>query len=131
MEKSNGNRQGLPEEDILSVGCPNCQAPPLKGCNMYIEGSRNALVYIIGSTRLAFHPERIRFAQSTHERRLFNENLTATDKARITYYAFIMICDSNAAKSEMIFGKKFTSEEIQMFFAQQAVAELRKDKLLP
>lgn len=89
------------------------------------------LAYVIDANHLSFHPERIRFAQKQHEKRLFSENLDASDKALITYYAYVMICDSVASRSEAIFDKQFTSQDIQKFFAQQAVAELRKDKLLP
>lgn len=58
------------------------------------------------------------------------QTLDATDKALIVYYAYIMLCDSVAAHSVKVLGKKFTSEEIQAFFGQKAVNELRLEGLI-
>lgn len=56
--------------------------------------------------------------------------LGATEKSLICYYGFIMLADSVSLKSLEILGKSMTSREIQTFFAQQAMSELRKDGLM-
>lgn len=58
------------------------------------------------------------------------EGLTATDKAVLVYYAFVMLCDSCSANAEKLFGKAMSSQDIQRSFAQHALAECRKDGVI-
>lgn len=119
-------RKVLSEEDILATECRNCHAIVNVGCK---NKSRHPLVHTEASTELAFHRERIMDAWAQHSQRRMGP-LNATDKALITYYAFIMLCDSVSTKAVELLGEPFTSEDIQKFFAMKAVAELKKDKLL-
>lgn len=57
----------------------------------------------------------------------FDSSLPEEDKRLLLYYAFIMICDSTAAK----FPQFGNSAQVQMFFLQEAIKELRKQELLP
>lgn len=56
--------------------------------------------------------------------------VSATDKALILSYAFLMLCDSVSTKAEVVFGKQFTSHEVQLFFTQKAVEQLRRNGLI-
>jgi hypothetical protein len=100
----------------LLIPCPLCAAKPGEHCN---DDS---------ATLVLSHEQRRKLAEKLPD--IEGTNLDATDKAMICYYAYIMLCDSVAANSEKMFGKEYSSRDLQKFFARQAVVELRKDGLL-
>lgn len=107
------------EKTILSVVCPNCFARPKMEC-----------FEIRGRPRLKSHPERIRYAQELLSDRVAGK-LSATDKALVLYYAYIMLCDSVSARSKEVLGIVMSTEEIQAGFARKAIQALQEDGLLP
>lgn len=126
---SESKRAGINEREILSVECPTCCVPAGKICRM--KDAKTPLAYEIGATEFSFHITRVILAQDTVIKRLgFGEALTPSEKGLILYYSFIMLCDSVSTKSELIFGRKMESEDIQKFFAFKAVEELRNDGLM-
>jgi len=128
MTYGNSERKVISEAEILAVACPICNAA--KGFACRFIHTRIPLSREIEETELVFHHERIKLAQDAQILRNFGRILGPTEKALITYYAFIMLADSVSLKSVETLGRSYTSVEIQKFFAQQAIKELRKDKLL-
>lgn len=122
----NSQRKVIGEDEILALACRHCHSEPGVGCK---NAQRHALVHHLPDMELAFHSQRI---MDAFERQATSRmgRLSPTDKALITYYAFVMLCDSVSTKTMVMFGKEFTSEDIQKFFATEAVKELRKDKLI-
>jgi hypothetical protein len=115
------NEEPKQESRALQVHCIFCDAKPGEHCHQ--PGRTEPLVG-------GFHPARIELAQKMIPIYPSGLDLDATDKALITYYAFLNLSNSVAAKSEQMFGKKFTTEEIQRFFAKIAIDQLRQDGLL-
>lgn len=111
----------LSQEQIREVSCVVCGAKPKEYCRQ--QGRNTAL--------LECHPQRTALRSKLGDL-TFDKSLDATDKALITYYGYVMICDAVAANSEKMFGegKVFTSQEVQQFFARKAINELREDGLL-
>src|ERR1051326_868024 len=108
-------------DEILQVVCPRCDSAPLEACKER-DGSQ-----LIGG----FHRERIEFREKLPVLpKEVPSVLSSTDKAILTYYAFVMLADSCAANSEKLFGKKFTSQEIQRTFGKAALKKVQEDGLL-
>jgi hypothetical protein len=124
MEES--QRKVVTESEILSFACRKCHVIAGVGCK---RADRTPLTHAIEDTELAFHRERIMDAWASQTNKCMGR-LSATDKALIVYYAFVMICDSVSTKAEEVLGKEFSSEQIQKFFASEAIKELRKDRLI-
>lgn len=114
------------EDEVLSVLCPTCSQARGKGC---LDDKRHILATQVGQLGLSFHETRIRAAQETKSRKIFGR-LGPTEKALITYYAFIALCNSCAANSERLFQKKYTTEQLQVFFIENAITELKADGLI-
>jgi hypothetical protein len=110
-----------PESRVIQVPCIRCDA---KVGTLCVQPGRN--IALVGG----FHKERHELANRVIPHFPTEEQLTSTEKALIAYYAFIMISDSVAAKSEEMTGKVFTTQEIQRHFAKMAIDQLRKDGLL-
>lgn len=123
---NNGDRKVLLDGQVLAVACPTCHVAEGIGC---LNPQRHVLAYKLGAPELSFHPARILHAQENEFRTKFGK-LGATEKALILYYAYIMICDSVASKSVAVMGKEFKSTDIQAFFANEAIKELKKDGLM-
>lgn len=119
-------RKVVSEAEILSISCPKCHAIEEHGC---LTNDRRVLCRKIDDTELAFHSERV-FAAFQKQFHGKWGKLGATEKALICYYAYIMLCDSVSTKSVELLGKQFTTEQIQAFFANEAIQELKRDKLL-
>lgn len=111
----------LSADEILQVVCPICEAAPLQACHER-DGSP-----LIGG----FHKERVLFREQFPVLpKEVPSILTPTDKSILTYYAFVMLADSCAANSEKLFGKKFTSQEIQRTFGKAALQKAQADGML-
>lgn len=109
------------ESRAMQVPCIRCDAKPNEHCVQ--PGRKEPLVG-------GFHSERVELSRKVVVAMPKGEDLDATDKALITYFAYILLCDSVSAKSVELFGKQFASEEIQRWFGQQAVTQLRAEGLL-
>lgn len=109
----------ITDREILSHVCPNCFVRAKAVC-----------VDNRGKPRELFHPERIRIAQERAIVRLFGTILDHTERSLILYYAYIMLCDSVSTKAKEILGVDMQSEQIQAYFAKQAIEELQRDGLL-
>jgi hypothetical protein len=120
-------RKIITEKDILAVSCPACLR--FVGMTCVTPLNRRALAFEVGVTECSFHAARIMKAQDQQIKNLGLQPLGSTEKALILYYAFIALCDSVSTKSQELFGKEFTSEDIQRRFAQEAIKELRHDGL--
>lgn len=119
----------ISETEILALVCPTCQAPQQMACR--VKGNRNIpLTTSLEQNDLTFHVERVEAAQQMQLMRNFGRFLGPTEKSLIVYYAFVMLSDAVAAKAMLMIGKEFTSQEVQAFFAQMAIQELKRDKLL-
>jgi hypothetical protein len=124
---TNGERKVMLDGQILAVACPACHVKAGVGCLTY---ERHVFaVHGLGAPKLSFHPARIVMAQENEFQVKFGK-LGATEKALILYYAYIMVCDSVASKSVAVLGKEFKSTDIQAFFANEAIKELKKDGLM-
>jgi hypothetical protein len=121
-------RAVISESEILHEVCSKCRAPELMPCR---RRDRQPLAFELDSTELAFHSERIMAALYTQVTTKLKGVLSAADRSLIVYYSFIMLADACAANSDKLFSKLDTSEELQSFFAQQAITELKKDHLIP
>lgn len=109
----------LNESEILEVPCITCAAHVGEHCTEIGKPIR----------LLGFHNERIKYRATLPV--LPKEPLDATDKALVTYYAYVALSNAVAAKSAIMFdGKIITSQEIQLAFAQQALTDLKRDGLL-
>lgn len=126
LNPTQSKRKVMLEEHILAVVCPKCHAIKDHGC---LNKSRYPLAYVLGSTELAFHRERI-FEAIRRDQSIKFAGLSIDDKNTLVFYAFIMLCDSVAAKSTKMFDKVFTTEDVQRFFCQAAAEELKKDNLI-
>lgn len=122
-------RKVVTEAEILAVPCPTCHASKGMGCRRTDNRSIPLQTALI-TDALSFHPPRVFDAQQAQLLRNFGRFLGPSEKSLITYYAYVMLCDSVAGKSTELIGKPFNSLEIQKFFAQCAITELRKDGLL-
>lgn len=111
-------------DQIMEVACIACDAKVGKPCRAGHNGTGYVLV--------GFHDKRVELRGKLPSLGNLDTDtkLGPTDKAIITYYAYVMLCDSVATKSEELLGKRFTSAEVQRFFAKQAVIELQKDGML-
>ena len=107
------------ERTVLSVFCPNCR---VRGQRLCIDPR--------GAPLQKAHPERYLFAYELLTDRV-NGKLSATDKALISYYAFIMLCDSVSVRSKEVLGIEMTTEQIQAGFCRKAIEALQEDGLLP
>jgi hypothetical protein len=107
-------------EQLMEVPCIQCDAKIGKQCRSESGGRGHLLV--------GFHFQRSELRGKLPS--MGDLELNSTDKALICYYAFVMLSDSVSSKSEEILGKRMTSQEVQRFFARQAVIELQKDGLL-
>ena len=123
---NNGERKVMLDGQILAVSCPTCHVKAGVGC---LSPERYVFARALGAHDLSFHPARIVAAQENEFRVKFGK-LGATEKALILYYAYIMVCDSVASKSVEVLGKEFKSTDIQAFFANEAIKELKKDGLM-
>lgn len=119
-------RKVVTEAQILEVSCPTCHCLAGLGC---LTPERHTLATKVGSTRLSFHSERISAAYDLQFTSAFGL-LDASAKSLVLFYAYGMLCDSVSLKSLEMLGKYHTSKQVQTFFAQKAVAELKKDGLL-
>lgn len=117
----------ISESEILHQVCPICKAPELMPCR---RKDRTPIALELESTELRFHSERILAALHKQVTTKMHGVLSAADRSLIVYYSFIMLADACAANSEKLFSKKYSSEELQAFFAAQAVTELKKDRLI-
>src|SRR6266704_2127192 len=108
-------------DQIMEVPCVNCEAKINKPC----RSGHNGTGFVI----VGFHPQRVELRGKLPSLGNLDtdQTLNSTDKAMITYYAYVMLCDSVSTKSEELIGKRLTSAEVQRFFAKQAVIELQKD----
>lgn len=122
------DRPVLKDLEILRLECRKCHASEGYACKSK-EGHSLTHDFSLNGPVMKFHRERMLDAWASHSSYRMG-NLNATDKALITYYAFIMLADAVSVKAVEMLGKPFTSEDIQTFFAYKAVEELRKDKLL-
>ena len=111
----------LSNDEILQVVCPICQSAPLEACKER-DGSP-----LIGG----FHRERVAFREAfpVLPKEIMSV-LSPTDKAIAVYYAFVLLADSCAANSEKLFGKSFTSQEIQRTFGKAALQKAQADGML-
>ena len=121
------HRAVISEAEILHEFCPICKAPELTPCR---RKDRTPLAFELDSDELRFHSERIMLALHTQVTTKLKGVLSVADRSLIVYYAFIMLADACSANSEKLFSKVQTSEDIQAFFAQLAVTELKKDRLI-
>ena len=108
------------DEEILQVSCLFCGAEPGKKCN---EGEGTVLIG-------GYHQARIELRQKLPVMPADMPVLDATDKAIIVYYAFVALCNSCQTKSTELFGKQFSSREIQYAFATQGLKAAREDGLI-
>jgi len=120
-------RKVLTREEMMLVECPTCDAGRNRNCHLRGRIDKPLLNL---QDEPYFHPTRIVAAQQAKANCFFSRSLSATDKSLIIYYAFIQLCDSVSVKSKEVLGVEKTSEDIQRFFAQTAIKELRKDGLL-
>jgi hypothetical protein len=113
--------QSKQESRALQVPCIFCDAKPGDRCTQ-----PGRVEPLLGG----FHAQRIELAKKLVPIYPSGMDLDATDKALICYYAYILLSNSVSANSEKMFGKQFTTEEIQREFAKRAVDVLRADGLL-
>lgn len=127
--QSNGHKPKITTDEILAVGCKTCGAPAGKPCR--VPGQIIVpLTYQEEQTDFSFHAVRTLMAMSKLAYRRFGEDLKASEKALITYYAFVMLAESVSANSVAIMGKHYPPEAVEAFFAHAAIEELKKDGLL-
>lgn len=126
MNNGHSQRKVLTELEILTVTCPTCNCVPGVGC---LNPERHVLAKHANQTELSFHPKRVAAAFEDQFRKAMGK-MGATEKALVCYYSFISLCDSCSTKSMKLFGKEMSSRDIQTFFAQQAIQELKHDGLL-
>jgi len=120
-------RSVITESAILHEFCPQCRARELQPCR---NKQHRPLAFELDSSEMAFHSERIMLALHTQVTTKLNGVLSSADRSLIVYYAFIHLANACAANSLKLFSKEQTSEDIQAFFAQIAITELRKDRLI-
>jgi hypothetical protein len=123
---SDSQRKVLTEVEILAVACPQCKAPVNMGCR---TEHGHVFARRLNADEFSFHALRITTAYELRLDRVLGKKLDATDKALIVYYAYIALCDSVSAKSVEMLGKETSSVDIQRYFAQKAIYELRNDGL--
>lgn len=117
------------QNEILDVGCKECGAQPGKPCR--IPGRiMLPFTHHLEQEHFSFHPQRILYAKMKKVMPGFGDGMTASTKALITYYAFVMMCDSVSTKSKELLGAELSSQAVQAFFAHEAIKELRKDGLI-
>lgn len=127
--ETNGHKKKVTTDEILAVGCKTCSAPAGKPCR--VPGRIVVpLTYKVEETDFNFHPVRVLMALSKQAYKRIGEDLKASEKALITYYAFVMLAESVSAHSEAIMGKHHPPEAVEAFFAYAAIQELKKDGLL-
>lgn len=120
-------RRVVSELAILVEHCPTCNVGPRKICKNP-DGSK--LMPELQSLEMPFHHERIIAAIRTQITENMAGGLTAGERMLIVYYAFVLMADSLAANSERFFSRKYNSAELQACFAQSAVTELVRDKMI-
>lgn len=101
--------------EVLEVGCFQCGARPNEPCT-------ESDLPLLG-----FHQVRLDLRAKLP---VLPTELDSTDKAIVTYYAYIALANSCSAKSLELFGKQFSSEDIQRTFAEQGLIAARKDGLI-
>lgn len=115
MERSDVGLDTLePSEDmIFAIPCPTCHAGPDHSC--LAQGIISTDGYV------PFHIERKELAKRK------SLALSHVDRTNIITYAFLFLANSCSAKSILLFGREFTSEEIQTHFAKMAIEQLKKE----
>jgi hypothetical protein len=105
-----------PDSRAILVPCIFCDAKPGENCR---QPGRTEL--LVGG----YHKQRIELSNKLVPHYPSGEDLDATDKALITYMAFIMLADAVSVSAIKMFGKETTSVEIQKFFGRKAIDQLR------
>lgn len=123
---ANEDRIVAKDQEILAIPCPTCKARVGQLCRM---PSGAPLAFVIGDDQSRFHRDRIMNVLIVRLRNEFGR-LNASDKALICYYAFVILSDSVSTKSKEMLGHDYSSKQIQQFFVQKAIEELKKDRLL-
>lgn len=119
-------RKAVTDAQILAVSCPTCHCLSGLGC---LTPERRVFATEVGSNKLSFHSERISAAYALQFAVAFG-GLDPSTKALAIFYAYGMLCDSVSLKSVELLGRFHTSTQIQTYFAQKAIAEMKKDGLL-
>lgn len=129
LEENFGNGPGANmtkfNDEVKEVQCLMCGAQPGEPCIEKEKGKKFTHVALLG-----FHKERVELRSRIPSFPSDMPELDATDKAVITYYAYIALCDSCSTKSIELFGKKFSSQEIQRTFAAQGLKQAKEDGLI-
>lgn len=110
------------DAEMKQVSCIACGASSGEFCTEKFEG--------VDVPMLGYHKERVELREKLPVMPPDMPALDATDKAIIVYYAFVALCNSCQTKSLEIFGKTFTSREIQYAFASQGLKAAKEDGLI-
>lgn len=99
--------------ECLLVTCPTCNAVRNESCVIHhiISTANNSNLIHRDRRELAKH--RV-------------NSLAGQDKALIIQYAYLGVCASVAANSDKLLGKIHTPEDIEAFFVQAAIKELKE-----
>lgn len=111
------------DAEMQQVPCLTCGAKSGQKCEEKVDG--NIVIPLIG-----YHKERVQLREKLPVIPTDMPVLDSTDKAIIIYYAFVALCNSCQTKSIELFGKEFTSREIQFAFATQGLKAAQQDGLI-
>lgn len=107
-------------KELLQVPCIRCNAAVGQPC--VAPGNRRTPI-------IGFHKQRNELRTKCPMLEM-DHQLDSSEKALVIGYALLMLADACEANSEKLFGKFFSSREIQRFFASKAIDELKLDGLI-
>jgi hypothetical protein len=125
--------EGLTASQIKEVPCIVCGAAvgePCKNVPMNKEGEKVKMFpgFRAGAHVVGYHAARAAMRKKYPV--VDYKTLNATDISLIVYYGYVMLADACEANAKALFGRHFTSADIQRFFAAKATQQLIKDGLL-